>query len=286
MINKPLLQVVGVAADSVATLRIQPEFATLVGVKLELSGTNFDKTKIDKVKIKLGAKTISELTYDQLNKINNYKNGADNLRYLLIDFTERDQAIFPVKEMGGLDLMSLLAVGEVFIEIHINAAAVAPVITAKGYFTRQQKNPFVLKHVPFSFTQSASGRFTLPIQLRGALLKRIWLHYSGTNWTPTVNGNLSRLEVKKNGLVIFDQFDVDNRFDQAQFKKVPQANLFVYDCLIDNNHDAHIQTMRDERTAQGVVQVFDSFEFNAYLTDATGATVTAIAEVLDTPTNL
>lgn len=282
MINKPLQQAIGVAAGSVATIRIPTEALTLVGAKLTLTGTTFDKTKIDRVRVKVGSRVIWDMLGSQLDAVNNYKNGASVTRNLLLDFTERTQAIFPVKEIGGLDLMSLAPIGEVFLEIYINAGAVAPQISATGYFEQQQGNPIVLKMIPFTFTTNAAGRFTLPLNLRGALLKRLWLFYSGTGWTAIANGNLSRMEVKKNGVVMFDQFDLDNRFDQAQFKKVPQAGLYVVDFIVDDNHDAQVTTIRN---ANGV-QIYDTFEFNAYITDAGGAQVTAIAEVIDTPTNL
>lgn len=282
MFNKPLQQAQGVAAGQIATIRIAPEEFTLVGIKLALSGTTFDKTKIDRIRVKVGARVIWDLTYAQIQAINNYKNGADNLKYLLIDFTERTQAIFPVKEIGGLDLMTLVAIGEVFIELYINAGAVAPVIAGTGYYEQRQKNPIVQKFVPFSVAQTVSGRVTLPINLRGALLKRLWIFYSGTAWGATTNGNVNRLECKKNGVVFFDQTDLDNRFDQTQFKKVPQAGLFVADFLVDDNHDAHITTLRNTESGQ----VFDAFEFNGYLGDAGGAAMTVIAEVLDTVTNL
>lgn len=283
MFNKPLLQVVGVAAGATATLRIAAEASTLVGIKLALGGTTFDNTKIDRMRLKIGPRVIWDLTGAQLLAINAYKNGAANAKYLWIDMCERDQAPFPLKELGGIDLMAVLPVGEVYLEIFINAGAVAPTITAQGYFEQSQGNAAIVKFVPFSFTQAASGKFTLPLTLRGALLKRLWLYYTGTNWTGTTNGNLSRLECKKNGLVFFDQMDLDARFDQAQFKHVPQANLFVADFIVDNNHDANVATMR--KTAQQQL-VYDSFEFNAYLTDAGGATVQVIAEVLDSVTNL
>jgi hypothetical protein len=282
MFNKPLQQAVGVAAGQIATIRIPPEEFTLVGMKLALSGTTFDKTKIDRIRIKVGARVIWDVTYAQLNSINNYKNGADSLKYLLLDFTERSQAIFPVKEIGGLDLMSLAGVGEVFVEIYINASAVAPVIQGIGYFEQRQRNPLVMKLVPFSVTQTASGRVVLPINLRGSLLKRLWVFYSGTAYTATTNGNVNRIEAKKNGIVFFDQTDLDNRFDQSHFKKVPQPGLYVLDCLIDDNHDAHVTTMRNTESGQ----VYDTFEFNAFLSDAGGASMTVVAEVLDTVTNL
>lgn len=282
MINKPLQQPVGVSAGSIAVLRIAPEEFTMVGLKLCLSGTTFDKTKIDRIRLKVGPRVIWDLTYDQLNKINNYKNGADSLKYLKLDFTERTQALFPLKEVGGLDLMTLVPIGEVFVEIYINASAVAPAIEAIGYYERRQGNPFILKFVPFSFTQSAAGKFTLPVNMRGALVKRVWLFYSGTNWTASANGNINRLEVKKNGVTMFDQADLHNRFDQSEFKKIPQANTYVCDFIVDDNHDAHLTTVRNTQSGQ----VYDAFEFNAFLSDPAGATVQVVAEVIDTVTNL
>jgi hypothetical protein len=281
-INKPLQQAIGIAPGSVATIRIPPEALTMIGAKLIFAGTTFTKSHIDRVRVKVGARVIWDVTGPQLNAINNYKNGADSARTMLIDFTERTQAIFPVKEIGGLDLMALAAVGEVFLEIYINAAAVAPAMSATGYFEQQQGNPMVLKLVPFTFTTNASGRFTLPLNLRGSLLKRVWLFYTGTAWTAVANGNVNRMEVKKNGVVMFDQADLDNRFDQVHFKKVPQPGLYCIDFIMDDNHDAQVTTIRN---ANGV-QVYDTFEFNAYITDAAGASVTALAEVIDTPTNL
>ncbi|MFZ6732239.1 major capsid protein P2 [Undibacterium sp. Ji42W] len=284
MFNKPMQQVVGVAAGSIATLRVPAEAFTLVGLKLNL---NFLKTLIDRVRIKVGSRVIWDLTYAQFNAVNNYKNEADNTKVLYLNFVERDQAIFPVKEVGGFDLMALLPLGEVYFEFYINAAAVSPTIDAIGYFEGAQGNPAVLKFVPFSFSTNSAGKFTLPLNMRGAVMKRIWLFYSGTAWTGATNGNVSRLEIKKNGLVFFDQTDLGNRFDQANFKKVPQAGLYVADFIIDNNHDAHITTMRrlSNGNAAGSL-IYDTFEFNAYIADAGGATVTAIAEVLDAATNL
>ena len=283
MYNKPLLQVVGVAPSATASLRIAAEASTLVGIKLTLTGTTFDNTHISRVRMKIGPKVIWDLTGPELLAINAYKNGAANSRYLWIDMCERDQAPFPVKEVGGIDLMAVLPVGEVYLEIFIDSGAVAPQITAQGYFEQSQGNAAILKFVPFSFTQAAAGKFTLPLTLRGAMIKRIWLFYTGTNWTSTTNGNLSRMECKKNGVVWYDQFDLDARQDAAQFKKVPQSNLFVVDAIVDNNHNANVATMR--QTAQGAL-VYDSFEFNAYLTDAGGASVICVAEVLDAVTNL
>ncbi|MFX5634527.1 hypothetical protein ABTE18_22200, partial [Acinetobacter baumannii] len=77
-------------------------------------------------------------------------------------------------------------------------------------------------------------KVTLPLNFRGALIKRVWSFYAGTSWTAGANGNVNRMEVKKNGQVIFDQTCLEARFVQVSFKKTPQANLYVTDFIVDN----------------------------------------------------
>lgn len=286
MINKPLPTVDNVAPGVTATVKIEPENLTLLGVLLRLGGTTFDKTKIEWIKVKVGSKTIWDVTMAQLNKINGYKNSFDNSAYVLLDFVERDQALFPVKEAGGLDLMALLSLGKVVVEVRIAATAVAPTIDAYGYYSRNQGNPWVLKYLRTPFSRSAAGDPVLPTQFRGAVLKRLGLDYTGTNWGATTDGNVKRVEVKKNGFVIFDQTCRDARLLQTHNKKVPQANMFMVDFIVDNNHDAHVATIRREKTAAGAIDVYDNFEVKATLTDAGGSNIDIISEVLDSVTNL
>ncbi|ADJ63864.1 conserved hypothetical protein [Herbaspirillum seropedicae SmR1] len=282
MINYPLQQPVNVAPGAISTLTIPTGGSqTLVGIKLRLSGTTFDKTKVDKVKVKIGPRLIWDLTMDQLNKINNYKGNADNAAYIYLDFTERDQAIFPVKEIGGIDLIAAMAIGNVIVEVTINAAAVAPKIDAVGYFEPSQGNPFVLKYLNYPASTAVAGKFTLPLTFRGALLKRTLHFYTGTNFSATTDGNINRIEVKKNGAVVFDQTCRDARFDQVQQKKTPQAQTFVVDYIIDNNHDAQMTTISK---SAGGAQVFDTFEVNAYLTASDS--IQTVVEAIDVINNL
>jgi hypothetical protein len=280
--NKTLPTVENVAVGVTASVKIPVENLTLLGVLLRLGGTTFDKTKIEWIKVKVGTKTIWDLTMAQINKMNGYKNSFDNAAFVLLDFTERDQALFPVKEGGGLDLMALLGVGQVIVEIRIAATAVAPTIDAEGIFSRNQGNPWVLKMLRTPYSRAAAGSPVLPMNPRGALLKRVWLDYTGTNWGAAADGNVSRVEVKKNGYTIFDRTCRDNRVMQSHFKKVPQANMYVIDFIEDNNHDAHVQTVR----AQGNISVYDEFEFKSTLTDAGGSNIDIITEALDAIGNL
>ena len=283
MINKPLPQPLNIAPGQTAILTVPTENLTLIGLKFVLSGTTFDKTKIDSIKLKVGSRVLWDLTYAQIQAINAYKNSADNAKYLFLDFVERDQAVFPVKEVGGLDLYALLKTGQVTVELKVNATAVAPKIDVVGYYEQSQGNPIVLKYVPFTAAFNSSGKFTLPVQLKGAILKRLYVFFTGTAWTGVANGNVSRMECKKNSMVFHDEYDLDNRFIQSHFKKVPQAGLYVCDFIVDNNHDAQITSAR---VLNGGAYVYDSFEFNAYITDAAGSSLTIIAEVLDAAENL
>ncbi|BEV15571.1 major capsid protein P2 [Herbaspirillum sp. DW155] len=283
MINFPLQQPVNVAAGAVATLRIPAGGTqTLVGIMLALSGTTFTKAHIAAIKVKIGPRLMWDLTIAQLNAINNYKGNADQAGFLYLDFTERDQAIFPVKEVGGIDLTAALPVGDVIVEITILGTAVAPKIDATGFFEPSQNNPLVLKLLNFPASSAVGGKVTLPLSFRGALLKRLHHQYAGTNFTASANGNINRVEVKKNGQVIWDQTCLANRFLQVQQKKAPQAQFYITDFILDNNHDAHVTTVSN--VANGTAQVYDTFEVNAYLTAADS--VNTVVEVLDAITNL
>jgi hypothetical protein len=282
MINFPLQQPVNVAAGAVATLRVPaggPQ--TLVGIMLALSGTTFTKAHIGAIKVKIGPRLMWDLTIAQLNAINNYKGNADQTGFLYLDFTERDQAIFPVKEVGGIDLTAALPVGDVIVEITILGTAVAPKIDAFGFFEPSQGNPLVLKLLNFPASSAVGGKVTLPLNFRGALVKRLWSFYAGTNWTAGANGNLNRMEVKKNGQVIFDQTCLAARFLQVQNKKTPQAQCFVTDFIVDNNALAQVTTISD---AGGGAKTYDQFEFNAYLTAADA--MNNVVEAIDLITNL
>jgi hypothetical protein len=281
--NKPLQAFQNVAANATATLRIPPEPLTLVGIAFELAGTTFTTANISSVRVKIGPKTAIDLTGAQLLAVNAYKGEAiSSTARFYLDLTEQDQAIFPQKEVGGYDLMSLLPFGEVTVEVAIGAAT-APQLTAFGVFTPRQNNPMILKMLPFSFPATVAGRNTLPLNLRGALIKRLFAGYAGTDWTASANGNLTRLEVKRNGLVIHDMGCLTWRSLQSRARpaRSPQGRYYVYDPCLDDNPAGYLTTV-DE--VQRGVFIPAPIEVNAYTTAAD--TVTVVAEVLDLPGNL
>jgi hypothetical protein len=89
-----------------------------------------------------------------------------------------------------------------------------------------------------------------------------------------VNGNLSDLRVKKNGVPVWEEIScVDARFIQREYKKVPQKQLYVYDPIVDNNQSGALVT------ADAV-----SLQFQPNLTASD--TITGVYQCLDKPYNL
>lgn len=86
------------------------------------------------------------------------------------------------------------------------------------------------------------------------------------------NGNLSRIEVKKNSRVVWDYECAEARFVQQEYERAPQSLMYVADFILDNHSD-------------GILLTADAslLEINAWLTAADNLTL--YAECLDTPEN-
>lgn len=105
----------------------------------------------------------------------------------------------------------------------------------------------------------------IDIANRGAIVKRVHFFHGG---------NVSALEVKMNGVVIHDNIDTAvNGFNQADYHKAAQENVYTYDPCMDDNYANALRT--DKMT---------SLEFN--LTTAGADNVVAVLEVIDLLPNM
>lgn len=268
MIIQPLPPFNNVVASGVATLKVPKYDLALTRLVLRLGGTALTKAMITDIKLKLGIRTVYNITGTLLDKINKYKGIFDDAYHLTIDFTERDATTLPGKEIGGYDLPRL---DDLNVEITITGAT-APTLSATGFFTPSQGNDLIQKILYFPASTSVAGKFPVNFNPSGALIKRCHFFYSGTDWTTSADGNLYRLEVKKNGLVIWDANCLDARFYQQEQRKVPQSKHYVYDPIVDNNASGYLVTADAK-----------SLEFNTYLTAAD--TINMYVELLDKPYN-
>ena len=272
-INQPLPPFLNVVASGVATLQV-PRYANTVNrFVLALGGTTFTKAMITDIKVKVGARTEYNTSGTRLDAINKYKGIYDDANFLTIDFTERDAPSIDGKEVGGYDMTAWP--DNMNLEITI-AGATAPTLSGIMILTPPQgkgAGEIIHKLLYFPASTSVGGKFPINFQAKGALIKRAHLFYAGTDWTGTTDGNVNRVEVKKNGLVVWDATSRMARFIEQEQRKVPQAKHYCVDFIYDNN-------------ASGALTTADAaaLEFNAYLTAADALDV--YVEVLDLPFNL
>jgi Viral coat protein P2 N-terminal domain len=266
-----------------STLQVQRWQMTLARIVLSFPGVNsITKGTITEISVKVGARTIfGPFTGAEVDKLNRYKGVYDQADKLTIDFTERDGLSVFAKEVGGIDLPAL-GDEDVFVEVVNNAAAGVPVLYALGGFTSLQFDPknatsdgqLTKKILPYQVPTSGGNRVTWMPDFKGAIVQRIHFQYGGTDWAALTNGNLVDVELRKNGVAVWDRIECrDNRFVQLEHRKVPQSRTYTLDFVHDNVASSALSTL-DAR----------ALEFNFNLTAAD--TIRAMVECLDMPRNL
>ncbi len=249
----------------------------------QATANGISKSTITEIVVKIGARVVfGPISGTELDKLNKYRGIYDDTGHLTIDLTERDGLSVIAKEIGAIDLPAL-GDEDVFVEVVNNYAGANPLsLYAIGGFTSLQFDPkkpafdgqLIHKVLAYQIPTSGGTSVTWMPDFKGALIKRIHFSYSGTDWTATADGNLSNVEAKKNGTVIWSKVRcLDNRFLAQEQRKVPQSKFYSLDFVHDNVHSAALDT-RDAR----------ALEFNLSL--AATDTIRAIVECLDLPRNL
>lgn len=267
-----------------STLQVQRYDMTLGRVTLKFIGANsITKATISEIVVKIGPRVVfGPISGLQLDKLNKYKGLYDQADSLTIDLTERDGLTLFAKEVGGIDIP---AIGgqDIFIEVVNTAAAGVPALYATGYFTGLQFDPskpqpdgqLIKKLLQMQVPTTGGTDLVWTPNFKGAAVQRIYFDYGGTDWAASTDGNINTLEIKKNGVAVWDRIACkDARFYQLEMKKVPQSKMYIADFVADNVHSAALSTA-DAR----------SLEFN-FKMGAAGDTIRAFVEVLDVPNNL
>lgn len=274
-------------ANGVRSTTQIPRWAMTLGRILlcfpQATANGITKATISEVVVKVGARVIfGPISGTELDRLNSYKGLTTDSGHLVIDFTERDALTVIAKEIGGIDLVALGA-EDVFVEV-VNSYAGANPLTmfAVAGFTGLQFDPskpsvdgqLIKKVLAFNIPTTGGTSVTWMPDFKGALVQRLHFQYTGTDWTATANGNLQRLEAKKNGTTIWSRIQcLESRFLNTEQRKTPQSRWYSLDFVHDNVHSAVLDT-RDAR----------ALEFNFQLGAADS--IKAIAEVLDLPRNL
>lgn len=225
MIFQKNLPFFNVVADGKASLEL-PIGMTYHRIVLGLGGTTFTKAMITRVVCKLNGKIFYDITGDHLDKLNKYRGLADDAGFLTIDFTEPF-----AKTLGGMNagrIGTAKNVNSFTVEIDI-AGATAPTLESWSQISGPTEETRINGIIPHPATFSAGGKFpiTLPHGREAAfMIQRVHFFHA----------NMTALEVKKNGLIIFEEMSsAINEFIQKEHGKVPQAGLYVYDPCVNND---------------------------------------------------
>ena len=254
--NVPMNNVV---ANGMATVNL-PVGMSYNKVILALGGTTFTKSMITQINVKVNGKIIMSAIGSRLDLINQYRGLTAAAGFLTLDFTEPRAKSMIEQYVGNINTAN--GVSSLSLEITI-AGATAPTLDTYSELGPPQPLGVLAKHIVFTGSYASSGKFPMKlidITNRGGIIKRV--HFAH-------GGNLTNVEVKKNGIVIWDNVPVAvNSFWQGEYVKTAQTNLYAYDPCADNNYANAVKTA--DATA---------LEFN--LTFSAADTVTAVVEVLD-----
>lgn len=253
--NNPFTNVV---ANGVATVQL-PIGMSYNRIMLQLGGT-FTKSMITDIKVRVNGKVIFQNTGARLDTQNTIRGYAANAGFLTIDFTEPYAKTIQEQYLGNINTAQ--GVSSMTVEVTI-AGATAPTLDSWSELGPPAPLGIIAKQILFPTSFSAAGKFPMKIidvANRGAIIKR--LHFAH-------GGNVSALEVKKNGIVIHDNVPTAvNNYWLTDYKKAPQTNVYSYDPCADNNYANSVKTMD-----------MVSLDFNLTMTAAD--TVTAVLETLD-----
>lgn len=254
--NLPFTNVV---ASGVATASL-PVGMSYNRILLRLGGGAFTKSMITDIKVRMNGKVIYQNTGTRLDLINTYRGRAVNAAFIVIDFTEPNAKKMDEQFIGNLNTAQ--GVSSLTIEVTISGAT-TPTLESFSEVGPPAQLGVVAKQLLFTTSVGGSGKFPfklIDVANRGAIIKRV--HFAH-------GGNVTELEVKKNGVVIHDNIPTAvNSFYQLDYKKVAQTNLYTYDPCLDDNYTNAIKT-----------QDMVSLEFN--VTTSGADTITACLEVLD-----
>ena len=238
-----------VAANNTATAMITPG-RTLETYRLKLGGT-FTKALISLIRIKVNAKTVIEASGDQIDKINTYKGKAASANYLDIDMADFALNNEFDRHVGSWDTSQGIA--NITAEVTIGAATsptLVPILVESG----QQKTvqgeyaPYaglMTKMLRYPFNIAAGGSLAIPFPMgpqSGAIIKRAHFFHGG---------NMTGITIKQDGVPVHESLLADNVYDATAVGRVPQANVYTVDFVLDGAVNKSLDT-RDARSLEWI----------------------------------
>jgi len=263
-----LLPFNNVVATGLATL----DLSNLLGYTIErlilnLGGTTFTKAMMTSIQLKANGKVVFDSTGARIDARQQYRGITANASFLTLDFAEIRSKTELGQNIGAIDTTA--GITSLKLEVQITGAT-APTLSGWAETNRPQLDAaqaptrnLIAKVHNSTITIGAAGTFSIPVphmdvSAGGSMFKRIAIF----------SANMTALQMKKNGIVIEDSTAAMNNYNQTEYRKVPQASLYVFDPIVDDNQ-AQILNTRDAQT----MEVLGTF--------SAGETITIEVEVLE-----
>lgn len=241
-----------VVPTGTATNNITPG-KTLENLRLKLAGTALTKAMLTAIKLKANGKVFLDSNGTDLDKINAYRGESTAAGFLDVQFADYSMLSEMDRMVGAFD--TSLGIGNITSEITITGAT-APVMTPILVESGEQKDnkgnmapfaPLISKLLQYPFNIATGGRlpFAMPLGPQsGSIVKRVHVMHTG---------NMTGATVKFDGIVIHESVAAENSYDQTKAKRVPQANMYTIDFVLDGN----VQKALNTRAAQSLEWLFE-----------------------------
>lgn len=222
---------------------------TLENMRLKLGGTSLLKSMIERLKIKANGKVIIEGSGTQIDKVNAYRGEATNAAFLDIQFADYTMLGEVDRMIGAFD--TGLGISTITSEVKI-VGATAPTLDPILIESANQKQrdgssagfaPFISKLLAYPYSVATGGKLPLTVPFgpqNGAVIKRLHVFHTG---------NLKGVTVKLDSLPVHESIKVENEFDQVKAGRVPQANCYTVDFVLDGNVSKALDT-RDAKSLE------------------------------------
>lgn len=263
-----LLPFNNVVATGLATL----DLSNLLGycverISLQLGGGAFTKAMMTGIQLKANGKIIYDTTGSRRDSAMQYRGITANAGFLTLDFSEIRSKTELGQSLGALDTSA--GITNLKLEVQI-AGATTPTLQGYAEVSRPQLDAASLPYRSLigkvhasTISIGAAGTFSLPVphispQDGGSIFKRIAFF----------SANMTGLVIKKNGVVVEESIKALNDYNQTEYRKTPQAGLYMTDFIIDDNQ-SQVFNSRDAQTIE-VLGTFSGAE-----------TITMESEVLE-----
>lgn len=242
-----------VVATGTATNQITPG-RTLENFQIKLGGTTLTKAMLTLFKMKANGKVIVEGTGTEIDNLNAYR-GAGTTNAAFLDIFFHDYALNNEldRTVGSFD--TSLGIANITTELTITGAT-APVVTPILVESAVQKlktgemapfAPLICKTLRYPFAMATGGKLPITVPFgpaNGAIIKRLHVFHGG---------KMTGATVKQDSLVVHESVKDENEFIQTRAGRVPQANVYTIDFVVDGD----IKKALDTRDARSLEWLFD-----------------------------